>query len=311
VHPRSLLTLIGVAKNRQGSIEDCLAVTAMIVREQLSALSTKSGVRAQVRYLLNATIADKTGALIVGHFAHLPSALHGTTLVCDHGVVCLPPSDRWWVPKPEFPSLQEDPLLALLLAGPCVRARALPSNGCSHPPPFAIGGSVVLTSAAAVIATFDHTETPSLPNRPPQGGVSTFLESVTTLAVISASRAGCLGRTPAELFLRHYVTELRALRSTAVGYQRLSVPQPVTSVLDAGRHVDYSLVGAGREVLRCTSSRDPCTGSGALPSGPQRRQDQRARGPAAWHRERCSASYYPAGACHVCGAQRSCGSRCR
>jgi hypothetical protein len=210
VHPRSLFTLMDTAKGRKGSIEDCLAVTAITVREQLSALSTMSGVHAQVQYFLNSTIADRTGALIGGYFARLPSALHGTTLVCDQGVVCLPPSDRWWVPKPEFPCLQEDPLLSLLLAGPCVRTRTLASNGCSHPSPFAIGGSVVLTSAAAVIATFDHTETPSLPNRPPQGGVSTFLESVTALAVINASRAGRLGRTPAELFLRHYVTELQA-----------------------------------------------------------------------------------------------------
>jgi hypothetical protein len=210
VHPRILLTLMSAARGHKGSIEDCLAVTAMSVREQLSALSTISGVRAQVQYLLNSTIADKTGALIGGHFARLPSVLHGTTLVCDQGVVCLPPSDRWWIPKPEFPSLQEDPLLSLLLAGPCVRARTLVSNGCAHPPPFAIGGSVILTSAAAAIATLDHTETPSQPNRPVQGGVSTFLESVTALAVINASRAGCLGRTPAELFLRHYVTELQA-----------------------------------------------------------------------------------------------------
>jgi hypothetical protein len=60
------------------------------------------------------------------------------------------------------------------------------------------------------MASLDHTETPVQSNRPAQGGDSAFLESVTALAVINASRAGCLGRTPAELFLRHYVTELQA-----------------------------------------------------------------------------------------------------
>jgi hypothetical protein len=85
-----------------------------------------------------------------------------------------------------------------------------------HPTPFVIepntrtvlfaSQDITLTCAAALIFSLEDGASENVPGPEQRGG--RVLERIAALALINASRAGHLGQTSADLFVRNYVTEL-------------------------------------------------------------------------------------------------------
>jgi hypothetical protein len=214
INPRNLVRFQYEVLGGRTSPEKCLARVALLLYLEKATLRGAARVRAQVQYLLNSASPTRSSALVTQHFARFPRSLHGTQLVVRGGKV-RQPDGSLWDPVPEFPTVNEDPLLALLLGGPCARedeARAAPV----HPPPFVIepntrtvlfaSQDVTLSSATALIFSLEDGASEDVPG--PEQWEGSVLERIAALAVINASRACHLGQTSADLFVRNYVTEL-------------------------------------------------------------------------------------------------------
>jgi hypothetical protein len=212
INPRNYLRFRRELDSGSTSAEMCLAIAATCLYREKGTLRTTSGVRAQVQYQLNSARVTKTGALVTNHFARFPDSMHGTEIVLLQGNPVRKLDNMPWKPAPDFPSMNEDPLLALLLGGPCTRE----GTSCAHPPPFAVtasGRSTALSSAAALILALDDAAMQAkqtqieLGNKDATKRDGNVLECIVALATINASRAGSVGNTNADLFLRHFITE--------------------------------------------------------------------------------------------------------
>lgn len=167
-------------------------------------LRSVDGLCGQVQYLLGDALTSADRQLASAHFAQYRAEeevyLRGSSLFVRDG-------RDWqlWVPFPQFPSPQEDPLFPLLLGGCSLGSK----NG--HPAPFQLtllGRTTCLISAAALLMVRDRGL--AMGSHGGLSGDKNLREAITVLAVISASRAHGVGGIAVRDFLLHLAAELQA-----------------------------------------------------------------------------------------------------
>lgn len=149
VNPRLMQQLSDAVIGRGMELQSALAHVARLTYLTKDMLRTTDGVRAQVLYMLNNTRPElRTPALVSVHFARFnkdEEVIIQATETCV--VTTTPPGGtQAWQPVPDFPSCREDPLLPLVLGGPC--------DSALHPAPFVLkheGERFDLTSAATFL----------------------------------------------------------------------------------------------------------------------------------------------------------------
>lgn len=213
--------------HRDATIQHVVAKVADTLYNQKKSLRWVEGVRAQLRYILDVVGIAQSPTFVDNHFA---SFRQNDEVRLEGGYLVSPNQyDGLWNPKAYFSSSCEDPLLSMVLSGPCVPGLGF-NNTNAHPAPFVydpttnlvIGTTtqssarVTLTSAAAALLVhsaemFVKEQRGGLLNHiPADHREGCLLLSMGMVACCCASRAGGFEGILAADFIRFLTTELQA-----------------------------------------------------------------------------------------------------
>lgn len=216
VNPRNLdhLCQAAVKSEESTTLDVVLKDVAQLLYNGKTVLRSVEGVRAQVHFLLGAVTTEKYMRVLVGkHFARYEANL--TVFLEGSDVKAIEKeTEILWPPVPTFPTSKIDPLLSLLLGGPCSCALG------RHPSPFVFSSKsyhlpTSLTSAAALLLSHNYSarqaeaSRTNLTNANAQSRNGNMLECIVTLACINASRACGVQGAPVLDFLLHLAMELQ------------------------------------------------------------------------------------------------------
>lgn len=213
-NPRLMQHLIDSVARSNLNLEAALSNVARLTYLKKRILRTTDGLRGQVLYMLNSTGPEpRTPALVTAHFARFEK---DEEVMVEAQQPCVasaePPSyTKPWEPVPDFPNCEEDPILPLIMGGPC--------DARLHPAPFVVllqKRKYELTSAAAFLLCKSLADSSnrfhSIPmsNSKAKHRDGDVTECIVALATVNASRANGLAGVLAADYLLAMIREMQA-----------------------------------------------------------------------------------------------------